>query len=156
MKNNSSLVFRDNLEEMLKGKETYEELALYLDVPISTLKSWLNGNRCPSLKTLDNISNNIGCFSYELIFPKALLENKSIYLNDSHSAFVRNLNIIFIEKRCFTIPQKLNLLNNIITDFALQSYTRKTNFKSPTLLKLDLIADSLNIYTYELLKENIK
>lgn len=153
MENESAAVFRDNLERMLRQKAAYGKLASALDVPVSTLKSWVNGRRCPSLKALDKISNTIGCSSYELILPGAVLKNKGAALNNSRSAFVRNLNIIFIEKRCFSIPQKLNLLANGITDFALKSYMRKTNFKTPTLSKLDCIADSLNVPTYELLKE---
>ena len=156
MKNCSLLIFRNNMEKLLTVYSTYEKLALFLDTPVSTVKSWINGTRNPSLKTLDKIANKIGCFSYELRCNDASLKNIGFYMNNSHNTFVTNLNIIFLQKHCITTPQKLNALENVVTDFALQSYLRKENFKSPTLLKLDLIADSLGLETYTLLKENMK
>ncbi len=155
MQNHSYLNFRENLEKLLNGK-TYEELALYLDVSSSTLKSWINGNRSPALKSIDKLANKIGCYSADLLNIDADIENKNIHTNDSHYSFVKNLNIIFLQNQCFSIPQKLNLLNNVVTDFALQSYLRKKNYKLPTLSKLDLIADQLDINTYNLLLEGIE
>lgn len=67
--------------------------------------------------------------------------------------FCENLNIIFLKNQCFSIPQKLNLLNNVVTDFALQSYFRKQNYKLPTLSKLDIIADALGVSACSLLSE---
>lgn len=154
MKNHSYLNFRENLEKLLNGK-TYEELALYLDVSSSALKSWINGNRSPALKSIDKLANRIGCYSANLLRTDSNIENKGIHTNDSHHAFVKNLNIIFLKNQCFSIPQKLNLLNNIVTDFALQSYLRKKNYKLPTLSKLDLIADELSVNAYSLLSEEI-
>ena len=54
------------------------------------------------------------------------------------------------------MPHKLSLLDNVVTDYALQSYLRKQNYKTPTLSKLDLIADALDIPTYILLSEETK
>ncbi len=150
MQNHSYLNFKNNLEYLLNGK-SYSELSLYLDVPASTLKSWINGNRRPSLKRLDKLADKIGCCSSDLIRANADIRNKNITSNNSQSSFVKNLNIIFLKRQCFSLPQKLNLLNNVVTDFALQSYLRRCNHKSPTLSKLDIIADALGVDAYSLL-----
>ncbi len=156
MNNHSFLNFKGNLESLLKGHKSYENLALSLGVPNSTVKSWINGTRCPSLKTIDKIANKIGCYSADFITEDCCIENKNIHSNSSHSLFVKNLNILFLKNHCFSLPHKLSLLDNVVTDYALQSYLRKQNYKTPTLSKLDLIADALNMPTYVLLSEEIK
>lgn len=155
MPNNSYDNFRNNLETLLNGK-SYSELALYLNVPSSTLKSWINGSRCPTLRNIDKLANRIGCHSSDLLNSEVHIIDKNVHLNDSHLSFVKNLNIIFLTNQCFSTPQKLALLNNVITDFALQSYLRKQDYKLPTLSKLDVIADALGISTYSLLLEETK
>lgn len=155
MPNNSYDNFRNNLETLLNGK-SYSELALYLNVPSSTLKSWINGSRCPTLRNIDKLANRIGCYSSDLLNSEVHIIDKNVHLNDSHLSFVKNLNIIFLRNQCFSTPQKLALLNNVITDFALQSYLRKQDYKLPTLSKLDVIADALGISTYSLLLEETK
>lgn len=155
MQNNSYDNFRKNLETLLNGK-SYSELALYLNVPSSTLKSWINGSRRPTLRNIDKIANRIGCYSSDLLNSKGHVMDRNVHSNDSHLSFVKNLNIIFLKNQCFSTPQKLILLNNAVTDFALQSYLRKQNYKLPTLSKLDVIADALGISTYSLLLEETK
>ncbi len=152
MQNHSYINFKENLEMLLNGK-SYAELAIYLGVPSSTLKSWINGNRHPTLKNIDKIANKIGCYSSDLLNTNANIKNQNMHSNDSHYSFVKNLNIIFLKNQCFSIPQKLNLLNNVVTDFALQSYFRKQNYKLPTLSKLDIIADALGVSACSLLSE---
>lgn len=155
MQNHSYINFRENLEVLLIGK-SYAELALCLYVPSSTLKSWINGNRCPTLKSIDKIANKIGCYSSDLLQVNSNIVNKNMHSNDSHYSFTKNLNIIFLKNQCFSIPQKLNLLNNVVTDFALQSYLRKQDYKLPTLSKLDIIADTLGVNASSLLSEEIE
>ncbi len=155
MQNNSYLNFRENLELLLKGK-SYSELAIYLGVPSSTLKSWINGNRRPTLRNVDKLANRIGCYSSELLNSNVCIIDKNVHSNDSHISLVKNLNIIFLKNQCFSTPQKLALLKHVVTDFALQSYLRKQDYKLPTLLKLDIMADALGICTYSLLSEEIK
>lgn len=152
MPNHSYRNFKENLEELLKDK-SYSELSVYLGVPSSTLKSWINGSRCPTLRNVDKLANRIGCYSSDLLNSKAHIIDKNVHLNDSHLSFIKNLNIIFLKNQCFSTPQKLALLNNVVTDFALQSYLRKQDYKLPTLSKLDVIADALGISTYSLLLE---
>lgn len=153
MNNHSLLNFKQNLEAMLKLHKSYANLALYLGVPISTLKSWINGSRCPSLNTIDKLANKIGCYPIDFITVGGRIEHKNIHTNSSRLVFVKNLNILFLEKQCFSMSQKLALLDNVVTDFALQAYLRKQNYRCPTLTKLDLIADALNTSTYILLSE---
>lgn len=155
MQNNSYLNFRENLELLLKGK-SYSELAIYLGVPSSTLKSWINGNRRPTLRNVDKLANRIGCYSSELLNSNVCIIDKNVHSNDSHISLVKNLNIIFLKNQCFSTPQKLALLKHVVTDFALQSYLRKQDYKLPTLSKLDIMADALGICTYSLLSEEIK
>lgn len=155
MQNHSCQNFKENLEVLLNDK-SYSELAQYLNISPSTLKSWINGSRCPTLKNIDKLANKIGCYSSDLLTPKVHIINKNVHSNDSHLSFVKNLNILFLKKQCFSTPQKLALLNNTITDFALQSYLRKQDYRLPTLSKLDVIANELGIPTYSLLLEEVK
>lgn len=84
MQNHSYLNFRENLEMLLNGK-SYAELALYLDVPLSTLKSWINGNRCPTLKNIDKIV----CYSSDLLNINSNIANENMHSNDLHYYFVK-------------------------------------------------------------------
>lgn len=152
MQNDSLGVFVLNLEKMLITYETYDKLALHLGVSTDTLKSWMLKTRSPKLSNLDTIANKIGCYSYDLINSQPI-ENKGIYNNNSRICFVKNLRIIFTENACYNLVQQLNLLNNVITDYILISYLRNSNYRTPTLKKLDLIADQLNLKTFELIKE---
>ncbi len=152
MQNDSLDIFVSNLEEMLSLYESYDKLAIYLGIPTDTLKSWILKTRCPKLSNLDLIANKLGCYSADLIRPKNII-NSGKYDNFSRMNFVKNINIIFIEKGCYNTAQKLNLLNNVITDHMLISYMRKNDYRTPTLTTLDNIADQLNIKTFELIKE---
>ena len=105
---------------------------------------------------IDKISNKLGCYSSDLLTPNYAFNEPKLCMNDSHITLVRNLSIILINNHCFSTASKLALMDNVITDYALQSYMRNTNYKSPTLEKLDLIANALDLHTYELLKENIE
>lgn len=74
---------------MLLNGKSYAELALYLDVPSSTLKSWINGNRCPTLKNIDKIANKIGCYSSDLLNINSNIANENMHSNDLHYYFVK-------------------------------------------------------------------
>lgn len=152
MENKSFNNFISHLENYLTEYDTYENLALFLGVSDSTLKSWLLGTRSPKLSSIDIIANRIGCYSSDLI-NNMPISDVGFHQNCSRDNFVKNINIIFIENQCFSMPQKLNLLNNSVTDYALISYLRKSNYRTPTLSKLDLIANQLNINSFELIKE---
>ena len=96
MNNQSGCVFRNNLEYLLRTHSSYEKLSFYLDVPTSTLKSWINANRVPSLKMINKISNKLGCYSSDLLTPNYAFNEPKSCVNDSHITLVRNLSIIFI------------------------------------------------------------
>lgn len=153
MQNDSLSVFVSNLEKMLTTYESYDKLALYIGVPTDTLKSWMLKTRTPKLSNLDIIANKLGCNSYDLINTDPI-KNIGNYTNNSRECFVRNIKIIFTERGCYNLPQQLNLLNNVITDYMLISYLRKSNYRTPTLKNLDKIADQLNLTTFELIKED--
>lgn len=152
VENNSQKILILNLEKYYNEYNSYEKLASFLGVSTNTLKSWMLGTRTPKLARIDYIANKLGCHSSDLINNLEIIRN-GFDNNKSQENFVKNLNIIFIENQCFSMPQKLNLLNNVITDFALNSYLRSTNFRTPTIAKLDLIANQLDIKTFELIKE---
>lgn len=148
----ASDIFRRHLEGLLISEETYNRLALKLGVSNSCLKSWVTRQRTPSIRSIDKVANQLGCHSYQLIRSSPIAYGNAKN-NDSHISFCRNLGIIFIEQQCFSVPQKLAILNQQISDFALSSYFRTTNYKLPTLQKLDDIACALGIETYKLLFE---
>lgn len=135
---------------LLVNYKTYNNLAKHLGISNSSLKSWINQTRTPTLRTLDKIADKLGCHTCDL------LKNKPLPLcirtqNNSHATLCRNLKIFFIEHQCFSIAQKLLLLENQISDYVLVSYLRSTNYKLPSLYKLDKIADALNIESYKLI-----
>lgn len=153
MYNNSLDIFVANLEKMLSDYKTYDKLALFLGISTDTLKSWMLKTRYPKLSNLDLIANRLGCYSADLINTE-IITNIGKYNNCCRANFVKNISIIFLDKGCYNTAQKLNLLNNVITDYMLISYMRKNNYRTPTLNNLDTIADQLNIKTYELIKES--
>ncbi len=153
MHQSSAQIFRANLETLLAQSGSYDQLAQEVNVPASTVKSWINGQRSPSLKALDRLADQLGCHSFQLIMPNASLQNQNICHNDVHAALVRNLSIIFICHHCYSTAQKLSLLDHQITEFALTSYLRSSDYRLPTLSKLDTIAALLKQPPYELLKE---
>jgi len=152
MRVSATEIFYKHIEELLAGERTYKQLSIRLGVSESCLKSWLIKQRSPSIRSIDKVANRIGCHTYQLIRQEPLVFSKRIQ-NDSHTALCRNLSLIFIEHHCFTIPQKLSLLNHQISDFALASYLRTNNYKLPTLKKLDEIACVLGVKTHLLLFE---
>lgn len=47
--------------------DTYADIAQFLNVTEDSIKRWQSKTRCPSLKTIDQIGDRIGCQSYTLI-----------------------------------------------------------------------------------------
>jgi len=144
-------VFREHLERFLYSFQSYKKVAEKLGVSESSIKSWLSGRRTPSIRTLDRIANRIGCSTYQLIKSCYPIEcGKSIH-NVAHIPFRKKLDTIFIERQCFSLTQKLNLLQNRVSDLMLTSYLRTRNNRLPTLRNLEVMAQALGIETYELL-----
>lgn len=152
----SAGVFKANLEQLLAQSKNYQNLAQKLNVSTSTLKSWINGLRTPSLMTLGKLADQLGCHASALVTPHSDLTDRGIHQNNVHKALVKNLNIAFLENQCYSLAQKLCLLNNEVSDFALKSYMRTSNYRLPTLSGLDQIAKALKVSSYELLKEEEK
>jgi len=153
VQNDSLSIFVLHLEEMLTIYKTYDKLALYLGISTDTLKSWILKTRSPKLSNLDAIANRLGCYSCDLIDPHPI-KNYGKYDNDARNCFVKNIKIIFTENACYNLIQRLNLLNNIITDHMLISYLRNLNYRTPNLKILDNIANQLSMKTFELIKED--
>ena len=152
MPNNSLDIFVSHLEELLLDCGTYKNLSELLNLPESSLKCWILHKRTPKLSTLDIIASKLNCTTSDLLNP-ATLNRNGTNTNSSRDNFVKNLNICFVNRGCYSIPQKLYLIDNVINDFTLISYFRVQNYRTPTLEKLDAIADALNIQSYELLME---
>lgn len=152
MPNNSINIFVSHLEELLFECGTYKKLSELLNLPESSIKCWILHKRIPKLSTLDIIALKLNCTTSDLLNPAPLNRNGT-NTKPSRDIFVKNLNIFFVNKGCYSIPQKLYLIDNVISDFTLISYLRTQNYRVPTLEKLDAIADALNIQSYELLME---
>ncbi len=140
----------------------YETLASEISVNLSTLKGWMCRKRSPSLKTIDKIANRLGCHTFQLLKSDGQLENNGVSANDSVTAFVQNLQVIFNKKRKFNLIEKCDLVNSdykpgdiYITETMLTSYLRKNSRRIPPLKTLDYISRSLNIESYELLMPKI-
>ena len=152
MPNNSINIFVSHLEELLLECGSYKKLSEMLNLPESSLKCWMLYKRTPKLSTLDTIAAELNCTTSDLLNPAPLNRNGT-NTNTSRENFVKNLNIYFVKKGCYSIPQKLYLLNNVISDCTLISYFRTNDYRVPTLKKLDAIANALKITSYELLME---
>jgi len=144
-------IFCEHLERFLYDFQTYKNTAIKLGISESCLKSWLTGRRIPSIRSLDRFANHIGCSTYQLIKNRFPLESGNSVYNDSHISFRKNLETIFIERQCFSLSQKLSLLKNQITDFMLISYLRTKNYRLPTLVNLEIMAQALDLETHNLL-----
>lgn len=68
------------------------------------------------LKDIDKIANKFGCYSSALISINIYIENKNVHSYDSHCSFVKNLNTLLLEKQCFSAPQELALIDNVVKD----------------------------------------
>jgi transcriptional regulator with XRE-family HTH domain len=144
-------IFCEHLEKFLYEEHTYKKTADKLRISESCLKSWLTGERIPSIRSLDKVANHIGCFSYQLIKKQYPLEYGNDCHNNSHTLLRKNLEALFIEHQCFSLPQKLSLLQNQISDFMLISYLRTKNYRLPSLQNLNIMAQALGVETYKLL-----
>ena len=152
MPNDSIDIFVTHLEELLLECGSYRKMSQVLNLPESSLKCWILRKRTPKLSTLDVIASKLNCTTSDLLNPVPLNRNGT-NTKSSRDIFVQNLNIFFVNKGCYSIPQKLYLIDNVVSDFTLNSYFRSNDYRVPTLKKLDEIADALDTNTYELLME---
>jgi len=149
--NEADKIFCEHLERFLYDFQTHKKTAEKLGVSESSLKSWLAGKRTPSIRSLDRIANRIGCSTYQFIKNYYPLEYGKPIHNDAHIPLRKNLETIFIERQCFSLSQKLALLQNQISDLKLISYLRVRNNRLPTLANLEVMAQALGLETYKLL-----
>lgn len=158
---NSLKILISNLNRLMQNltpKPSYETLASKLSIKPSTLRGWMSQQRTPTLKTIDNIANCLGCHTYQLLKPNGQLEDDGIFSNDSSTIFLQNLQTIFNEKKKFSIVEKCHLVNSdytpddkYITETMLISYLRTNRRRIPPLKTIDYIARALKVETYELL-----
>jgi len=144
-------IFFEHLEGFLYECETYKKTAERLGVSESCVKSWRTNKRTPNIRSLDKIANHIGCVTYQLIRNHYPIEYGNYRHNDSHIALRKNLETLFIKHQCFSMPQKLSLLHNQVSDLMLISYLRTKNNRLPSLENLDAMAQALGVKTYKLL-----
>ena len=144
-------IFCEHLEKILYDCQTYRKTAEKIGVSESCLKSWLTNKRTPTIRSLDNIANNIGCPTYQLIRSNQPLECGNSCYNNSNIPLRKNLETLFIKHQCFSTPQKLSLLQNQISDFMLMSYLRTKDYRFPSLMNLEAMAQALRVETYKLL-----
>ena len=133
---------------------TYADIAKFLGVNESSLKRWQNKSRCPSLKRIDQLGDRIGCYSYALVQREGdVFSRIECMHNDSRRILVNNLNRIFIEEGRKTWNDKVALFYGFVSEDVLKSYFRKKGYKTPTLGRLDEMAEAIGKPVYDLLKE---
>lgn len=145
----------ENLERISQKNEFdgYKELADYIGVKESTLKCWKSLLRSPFLKQIDYICDNMKLQSYVLIQPNSDLSIEDKFQkNNSRLKFLDYLQSYFLKCGRFTWNDKAALFYGFVSEDALKSYFRTTNYKTPPLNKLDEMAEALGIPTYELIK----
>lgn len=149
----------ENLDRLSqrKGFNGYKDLADYIGVKESTLKCWKSMLRSPSLKQIDDICDNMKIQSYVLIQPNSDLSIEvEFQRNNSRLKMLEYLQSYFLKYGRFTWNDKAALFYGFVSEDALKSYFRSTNYKTPPLKKLDEMAEALGVPTYELLKgENL-
>lgn len=135
---------------------TYKEIADFLNVSEDALKHWKNKSRCPSLLTVDQIGDTIGCYSYALLQKNGdIFANIELIENASREKLIKNLQAIFLQEGKFTWSDKSALFYGFVSEDNLKSYFRKKNYKVPPLKRLEEMAEALGMPVYELLKEGI-
>lgn len=149
----------ENLDRISQrnGLNGYKELADYIGIKESTLRCWKSMLRCPSLKQIDNICDNMNLQSYVLIKPNSdLLVEAEFQKNNSRLKMLDYLQRYFLKYGRFTWNDKAALFYGFVSEDALKSYFRTINYKTPPLNKLDEMAEALGVPAYELIKGEIQ
>lgn len=149
-------IFNNNLQRLANrhNLSTYREIAAFLQITEDLLKHWKNKTRWPTLKRIDQIGDRIGCWSYALIQRDGeIFAGIESIRNNSREILIKNLTEYFLQEKRFSWNDKVALFCHFVSEDALKSYFRKTDYKTPPLEKLDDMASALGIPTYELIKE---
>lgn len=139
--------------------KSLHQLADFLGVNLNTLKSWMYFKRIPSLQTLDIISNRLNIYTEHLIDKN--IKHFSLYppispINDSHELFVVNLRK-FLNKYDIKSAEDFNLyLDRNLSIHTYYSYFKLSNYKSPSLITLELLAKYFYIQPYQLIERTDK
>lgn len=136
--------------------ETYKQIAEHLHVTEDSLKHWQNKTRSPSLRKVDEISDQIGCKTYALLKKDGeIFAELEFVQNNSREILIKNLKRYFGEAGKFTWNDRTAMFYGFVSEDVLKSYFREKNYKTPPLKKLDEMAEALGKPTYELIKEDI-
>ena len=153
-------IFVDNLYAIMESNalETYSQLGKMLTVNENTLKSWIAKNRTISLMRLDVIADTLGLPSY-LLIKKGFREDGVNYnipfnKNNSQKIFSSNLQRIFILKSKTSWDEREALFNGNFSIASLMAYTRDKNPRTPSLNKIDIMAECLGVESYLMIKED--
>lgn len=73
--------------------------------------------------------------------------------NRSREILVENLRAYFLKMGRLSWNERTALFYGFVSEDALKSYFRDSNFKTPPLNKLDEMAEALGIPTYKLIRE---
>ncbi|MCL2386936.1 MAG: helix-turn-helix domain-containing protein [Defluviitaleaceae bacterium] len=143
-------IFCEHIEKNFLDEEALKKAAEKLGFPESSLRSWLNYQRTPSIRSLDKIANRIGCLTYQLIRNQPLEFGKHRD-NNSNIPLRINLSKFFADNGCRFMAQKLSLLQHQVTEDMLKSYLRIKDYRIPSLQKLEAMAQALGVETHKLL-----
>lgn len=88
--------------------DTYADIAQFLNVTEDSIKRWQSKTRCPSLKTIDQIGDRIGCQSYALIQKNGkIFAGIDFGQNNSREILLRNLQEHFMRAGRFSWNDKV-------------------------------------------------
>lgn len=143
------------------GYKDYASFAMFLGINESTLKCWISEKRNPTLLSIDKMANIIELPTYYLLIPDVqficdVSEKDRYFPNNSRKIISNNLKRIYFENNKITWNEKASLFYGYFSIDTLMSYTRETNYRTPPLKRINLMAECLGIEPYKLLKKENK
>ncbi|NMA07087.1 MAG: helix-turn-helix transcriptional regulator [Ruminococcaceae bacterium] len=127
-----------------------------IGIKSSTVKSWLSFDRCPKIKTLDNISDKLNIPTYFLFLENFLPTDEMIkpgIANDSSRALKNNLKKIYKNLDKNSWNEISSIYSGLLSIDTLKSYQRRDERSiMPPIKTLEKLSSYLGIPASEILK----
>ena len=149
--------FVKNLNSFMAYKHlnTIKELSAYLELNPRRIESWLNFNRIPTLKTLDNVANKLKVDTHALIGEDICFNNKTYInfkINDSANMFYINLRKFLNSYDIKSADEFYDYFEQKISKHTYYSYFKEKNPKIPSLKTLEMLASYFYLKPYQLIE----
>lgn len=144
----------------IKKYVTHKSLCNYLNIPQSTLSTWLslNNQTLPSLDKLDYFCNKMNISTSDLFVPNSSFGTPHFAPNNSMANIRTSLKYLSIERGLTSIKSRVMFLfqpsdaNYFGCEALYYAYTRTERYRCPPIQQLDEFAMRFDIETYKLLQ----